>query len=101
MLALRSSDRFQELGEAWFRVAALEASGTEQLAKIEALENHAQELVGDNHRLEHLPLMVRIENEHHEAGDVGSTKDVTDAKVELAISKEVLRVLEGRASAKL
>lgn len=44
-LALRHLDVLQESGEARMRVTALEASGTEQLVKIDVIKSHEQGLV--------------------------------------------------------
>lgn len=59
----------------------MEESGAEQFGKIDELKSHECELLDENRRLEHEPIGLRVEKEGHEAGDVESTKAVTDAKV--------------------
>lgn len=61
-------------------VAAMEASGAEHLAKIDALESHECKLLDENQRPEHQLVMARVEEERHEAQDVEGSKAVTDTK---------------------
>lgn len=73
---------------------ALKRSKTGQLAKIDALESQKQELLDTNRRLEHQMIMITALKVRHEAQDVETMKTVADTKVELANTKETLRVLE-------
>lgn len=77
----------------------MQESGTEQLAKIDALESNVRKLLDDNRGLEHRLRGVRFEKECHEAREVERKKEVTDAKAWLANAKEALRVLQGWYSA--
>lgn len=52
-LALQGLGALQESGEAGTRVAALQASGADQLAKINVLRSHQRELLDENRLLEH------------------------------------------------
>lgn len=55
-LALRGLDGLRESGEArtWF--AALDGSGAEHLANIDALQNHEWDPLDENRHLEHQPV---------------------------------------------
>lgn len=86
-LALKGFDAWQKSGEARTRVAALEASGEGHLAKIDGLQSHDRELPGENRRLQHQRVVVKVEKERHEAQEVQSTKTVANANVKLANAK--------------
>lgn len=74
------------------------ASNIEQPAEIDALESHEWDFFDGNRRLEHQLVTVRDEKERREIRDVESPKEVSEAIVELAGWKEVLHVVQGRAS---
>lgn len=59
--AIQALDALQDSGEAGTRVALLDASEADQLAKIDALERHEWELLDENRRLEHQVARLRAE----------------------------------------
>lgn len=61
-LALRGLDALQESGEGRTRVAALKASGAEQLAKIVAFKSHERQLLDENRPLKRQLVTVRVES---------------------------------------
>lgn len=98
-LALQVLGALQEAGDARTLVTAFGASRAEKLAYIDAVESHEREFLHDNGRLEHQPVMARVEKERLETWDVESTKAITNAKVELANEKGASHVVDGQASA--
>lgn len=88
-LGLIGLDALQEFGEARAQVAALEASGAEQLEKIDALKIHERELLDENRHLEHQLIVVNLEKKRHGALDVESKKTVTDARLNVQMRKTV------------
>lgn len=86
--AIQGLDALQESGRTTMGVAALEASGPEQLTKIGALESLERKLLDIDRRFEHQLGTVMVDKECYEPLDVESTKAVIDAKVELANAKE-------------
>lgn len=89
----------QDPGEAKMQVRPLEAGESERLAEIDVLESHERELLDHNRRLKHEVSAIKVAKELHEAQDVGNIKIVFGAKFEPANANEVLRLLEGWASA--
>lgn len=59
-LVLRGLDALQESGVARRRVGALESRRVEHLAKIDTVETREREALGDNCRLEHERLLLRL-----------------------------------------
>lgn len=57
--AFKVLDMLQESGEIRTKIATLEASGSEKLANIVALESQESQLIDDNRRLEH-QLVTRL-----------------------------------------
>lgn len=80
------------------RIAALDGKEVEFAANVHDLMDHEWELTHGNCRYGHQSAVLNVIKDRHEVRESEDKKSVTDARVELENVREVMHLLEKRAS---